>query len=212
MGVPSDQKDRVIAALKADIHANGDHLDTGIFGTQFFFEVLAENGLNELAFKVMNQHTKPGYGWWIDQGATTTWEEWDGKGSRNHPMFGGGITWFYRKLAGMNIDPQRPGYRNIIFRPQPAGDIKYASYSNLTPYGTASISWKNENGVFLMDISVPVGSSATVYVTASKADQITESGERIKKSENITFKRMEDGYAVYNVSSGNYEFKSTLPL
>lgn len=212
MGVPSDQKDRVIAALKADIHANGDHLDTGIFGTQFFFEVLAENGLNELAFKVMNQHTKPGYGWWIDQGATTTWEEWDGKGSRNHPMFGGGITWFYRKLAGMNIDPQRPGYRNIIFRPQPAGDIKYASYSNLTPYGTAAISWKKENDSFLMDITVPVGSSATVYVPASKAGEVTASGEKGTKPGDIVFKRLEDGYAVYTVSSGNYKFQSTLPL
>lgn len=211
MGVPRDQKDRVIAALKSDIHSNGDHLDTGIFGTQFFFEVLSENGLNELAFKVMNQHSKPGYGWWIDQGATTTWEYWDGKGSRNHPMFGGGITWFYRKLAGMNTDPGQAGYRHIIFRPQPSGDITFTSYSNLTPYGTAAINWKKENGIFLTDITVPVGSNATVYIPALKADDVTENGGKIKHSEVIVFKHMEDGYAVYNVRSGNYKFKSSLP-
>ena len=209
MGVPADQKDRVLAALEADIHANGDHLDTGIFGTQFFFEVLSENGLHELAYKVMNQRTQPGYGWWIEQGATTTWEQWNGRGSRNHPMFGGGIVWFYRKLAGMNADPDLPGYRHVIFRPHPVNDVSYASYSNLTPFGTAAISWKKEAGKFIMDIKVPVSCTATVYVPVSKENVVRESGKRIKKGKQITFQRMEDGYAVYNVSSGNYLFEST---
>jgi alpha-L-rhamnosidase len=50
-------------------------------------------------------------------------------------MFGGGIVWFYRVLAGMNTDPSQPGYSNIIFKPQPAGDVTFASYANETPYG-----------------------------------------------------------------------------
>jgi alpha-L-rhamnosidase len=208
MGVPADQKERVIAALKSDIHANGDHLDTGIFGTQFFFEVLSENGLHELAYKVMNQRTEPAYGWWIEQGATTTWEEWDGSGSRNHPMFGGGITWFYRKLAGMNADPEQPGYRHIIFKPQPAGDITFATYSNLTPYGTAGINWKKENGKFMMNITVPAGCTSTCYIPASTVDNIKESGKKIKCTKYINFQGMEDGYAVYTINSGEYKFVS----
>ena len=59
MGVPADQQQRVIDALKKDIAADGGHLDTGIFGTQFFFEVLADNGLQELAFEAMNKKTQP---------------------------------------------------------------------------------------------------------------------------------------------------------
>ena len=152
MGVPADQKQRVIACPEEQIlAANDGHLDTGIFGTQFFFEVLAENGLQELAYEAMNKKTQPAYGWWIEQGATTSWEQWDGSGSRNHPMFGGGIVWFYRILAGMNTDPENPGYQNIIFRPQPAGDMKYASYSNLTPYGTAGIRWEKKSNRFFID-------------------------------------------------------------
>ena len=150
-----------------------DHLDTGIFGTQFFFEVLSENGLNELAYRVMNQRTMPSYGWWIDQGATTTWEEWNGDGSRNHPMFGGGISWFYRYLAGMNPDPEKPGYKHIIFRPMPPEDITFASYSNLTPYGTAAISWKKDKESMTMDVTVPVGSTATVWVPAQSENDVT---------------------------------------
>jgi alpha-L-rhamnosidase len=210
MGVPADQKDRVLAALEADIHSAGDHLDTGIFGTQFFFEVLSENGLHELAYKVMNQRTEPSYGWWIGQGATTTWEQWNGSGSRNHPMFGGGITWFYRKLAGMNTDPEQPGYSHIIFKPQPAGDITYASYSNLTPYGNASIIWKKERDKFIMDIGVPVSCTATVYVPGTQESKVKGNGRKIKRSNGIKFMRIEEGYAVYNVNSGNYLFESGL--
>ncbi|MFO7922730.1 MAG: family 78 glycoside hydrolase catalytic domain [Bacteroidales bacterium] len=208
MGVPPQQHDRVTASLKADIEANDGHLDTGIFGTQFFFEVLSANGLHELAYEAMNKRTFPGYGWWIEQGATTTWEKWDGTNSRNHPMFGGGIVWFYRVLAGMKADPERPGYRNIVFRPQPVEEITFASYSNLTPYGTAAIKWKKEGATFHMDITVPVGSTATVYIPAKENGRITESGESLGDSENIRFRGMEGEYAVLNINSGIYQFES----
>ena len=210
MGLPEEQKERVIRALERDIHENGDHLDTGIFGTQFFFEVLSENGLNELAYRVMNQHTQPSYGWWIDQGATTTWEEWNGDGSRNHPMFGGGISWFYRYLAGMNPDPEKPGYKNIVFKPEPAGDITFAKYSNLTPYGTAGISWKKDNESLIVDITVPVGSTATVWIPAKSENDVRENGKRIQKSETTSFLQMKEGYAVYNIASGEYSFRSAM--
>ncbi len=210
MGVPEDQKKHVISALAEDIMVLDDHLDTGIFGTQFFFEVLTENGLNELAYRVMNQKTMPSYGWWITQGATTTWEEWNGDGSRNHPMFGGGISWFYRYLAGMNPDPEKPGYKHIFFRPYPADSIAFASYSNLTPYGTAAITWKKENGSLLTEVTVPAGSTATVCLPARSAKYVKEGGKRIGNSENLSFDHFKDGYVYFNVSSGKYSFKSIL--
>jgi alpha-L-rhamnosidase len=210
MGVPDNQKARVVASLKADIIANDGHLDTGIFGTQFFFEVLSENGLHEMAYEAMNKRTAPGYGWWIEQGATTSWEGWRDPGSGNHPMFGGGIVWFYRKLAGMNADTGHPGYRNIIFCPEPVSDISSASYSNLTPYGMASISWKKENKIFGVNIEVPVGSTAIVHVPAADPKEIKESGKEIKTKSGIKLKGFRDGYAVFSVGSGSYNFESVV--
>lgn len=208
MGVPDHQYERVIASLKSDIAENDGHLDTGIFGTRFFFEVLSENGLHEIAYEAMNKKTFPSYGWWIEQGATTMWERWDGNNSRNHPMFGGGISWFYKTLAGMNADPQQPGYRHIIFRPQPADKITYASYSNHTPYGEAGISWTQEETAFMMDITVPPGCSATVYIPLMKERRITESDKAIDDMENIRISGMEGIYAVLKVNSGRYRFTS----
>ncbi|HUX57009.1 MAG TPA: family 78 glycoside hydrolase catalytic domain [Bacteroidales bacterium] len=210
MGVPDDQKERVVAALKADIVANEGHLDTGIFGTQFFFEVLSENGLHEMAYEAMNKRTAPGYGWWIEQGATTSWEGWTDPGSGNHPMFGGGIVWLYRYLAGMNVDPEHPGYRNIIFCPEPVQDISSASYSNMTPYGIASIKWEKENGKFITMINVPVGSSAIVHIPAANIKKVRESGKKIGKKSAIKEKGFRNGYAVFSVGSGRYQFESEI--
>jgi len=208
MGLPAEQYPKVIEALKKDIAASDGHLDTGIFGTQFFFEVLAENGLNELAFEAMNKTTEPSYGWWIEQGATTTWEQWDGSDSRNHPMFGGGLVWFYRVLAGINTDPEAPGYKHIIIKPQTAGNVTFVTYSNETPYGRASVRWEKRDSKFILSITVPVGSKADVYVPASDAAGITEDGKAVQDSYGLRFERMEDGYAVFTVGSGDYEFES----
>ncbi len=205
MGVPEDQYSKVTNALKNSIAANNGHLDTGIFGTRFFFEVLAENGMNDLAYEALNKTTEPGFGHWIELGSTTSREQWSTEGSHNHPMFGGGLVWLYRNLAGMQADPEQPGYRHIIFKPQVVDALNFVTYKNNTPYGEAGITWKLENGQLSMDIVVPVGSSATVYVPADEDNKVTESGS--ESADGVSYLRAEGGYKVYEVESGSYGFK-----
>jgi alpha-L-rhamnosidase len=208
MGIPADQYSRVIYALKEDIKANNVHLDTGIFGTQFFFEVLSEIGMQNLAYDIMNQTSEPGYGHWLELGSTTTREQWSEEGSHNHPMFGGGLVWYYRKLAGMNTYTEKPGYRHIIFRPQPVNDLTFVKYFNQTTYGEAGIHWQNQEKQFAMQVTVPVGCSATVYVPIRDRKKITESGREISGSYDIDFQRENSSYRVVEVESGNYQFVS----
>jgi len=177
MGVPAEVHDKVVETLRNEILSNGGHLNTGICATQTFFETLAENGLNDIAFEAMNKRDYPSFGCWIEQGATTTWEAWNGENSHNHPMFGGAITWFYRKLAGMEADEAAPGYKHIIFRPMPVGDVTWASYSTRTLYGNASVKWKiADDGSFHMDVEVPVSCTATVILPDGSAPVEIQSG------------------------------------
>lgn len=212
MGIPDDQYDRVVSALKEGILKNGGHLDTGILGTRFFFEMLADHGLNDLAYEAMNKRTEPSYGHWIELGSTTTRENWNENGSHNHPMFGGGLVWFYRNLAGMQADPREPGYRHIIFRPQAVEELEYVTYMNNTPYGEGGITWRNEKDAFVMEITVPVSSHATVHVPAEELSQITESGAATAQSTDVLFKEMKDGYALFAVESGTYRFRVSQEL
>ncbi|MCU0407737.1 MAG: hypothetical protein MUD02_02200, partial [Bacteroidales bacterium] len=209
MGVPEDRKARVVEALRNDIAANHGHLDTGIFGTQFFFEVLSDCGLHEMAYAAISKTTAPGYGYWVEQGSTTSWEGWKRAGSGNHPMFGGGLVWLYRKLAGMNADEENPGYRNIVFRPLIPEDIQFASYYNATQSGECGIEWYRDHSKLLIKVSVPVGSTAKMIFPGNYI-KILESGKKISRHKEIGFGGTEDGSPVYLLKSGRYSFELTM--
>ena len=208
-GVPKERYDDVVETLRREIVEKYDgHLNTGIFGTQFFFETLAAHGLNNVAYEAMNKRTFPSFGHWIEQGATVTWEQWDGINSRNHPMFGGSLNWFYRTLAGVNVDESEPGYKHIIIRPQLPEKMDYVHYSNTTQYGKVVSEVKKHDGNRLeMNITIPVGSRATVYIPFSENTVVTESETHVENAAGVERVGIENGFLVLAVKQGSYRFK-----
>ena len=208
MGVPEERYQDVVDALVHEIHGNDDHLNTGIFGTQFFFETLAENGLNDLAYTVMNQRTSPGYGYWVENGSTTTWEGWTENGSHNHPMFGGGLSWFYRCLAGVRTDEDEPGFRHIVFKPAVAKGLECVHYAHDTAYGRVSSDIRYTSEAIEMEVTVPVGSRATVYVPGTRISLVKESGKVLGTDPLVKPAGECEGYVLVEVGQGTYHFTS----
>ncbi|MDR2231551.1 MAG: glycoside hydrolase family 78 protein [Tannerella sp.] len=207
MGVPAEHYADVVNSWRQEIVGKyNSHLNTGIFGTQFFFETLAANGMNDVAYDAMNQHDFPSYGNWIEQGATVTWEKWDGESSRNHPMFGGGLNWFYRTLAGVNADEHEPGYEHIIIKPALPAQLDNVYYSNITPYGKVVSEVIKKDGRLEMNVTIPVGSHATVYIPVSTDSSVTESGLPLDSALGIENLGVRDGCQVLKVSQGSYKF------
>ena len=201
MGVPASQEARVKEALKNDIAANGGHLDTGIYGTALFFQTLAKYGMNEVAYGAMDRTDYPSFGNWIARGATTTWEQWDGEYSRNHPMFGGGLVWFYRQVAGMSYDEDVPGFKQINVAPLVPEKLQSASYSYETPYGLAKVGWKRDGGKLKFEVTIPVGSTAKVTLPGNSAD--------IKKGAKLaTGMKAENGTVSFDLPQGTYEIET----
>lgn len=206
MGVPADRYEEVKATLHKEIVETYDgHLNTGIFGTQFFFETLAAHGMNDVAYEAMNKRDFPSFGSWIGQGATVTWEKWDGNDSRNHPMFGGALTYFYRTLAGVSADEKEPGFKHIIIKPTVTEALDDVYYANRTPYGKVVSEIKKTDQGLNLNVTVPVGSYATVYIPQIGASAITESGQPLS-SPFIEELGNEEGYKVVRVQQGNYSF------
>ena len=173
MGIPSsDRHVKVVKALMANIAEVNDHLDTGIIGTRYLFEVLCDNGLTDLAYQIINQRDFPSFGWWIEQGATTTWEAWDGGGSHNHPMFGGGIGWFYRDLAGLRMN--QSGYKKFTIIPKLPDGLDWVEYTHDTTYGEIAIRWERKDGTFNLECTIPVGTTATVQMPSKSGRELHE--------------------------------------
>lgn len=164
MGVPEERKDAVIKTLRHEILVvHGGHINTGFVTTKFFFETLTDYGLHDVATTAILKTDYPSYGHWIAQGATVTWEQWDGQNSHNHPMFGGGLTWLSRRLAGVNVTTQGAGYRHFLVKPVPAVGVDTVYYSQHTPQGLLSSRVISHEGqIRSLEVRVPVGSKATI--------------------------------------------------
>lgn len=164
MGVPEERKDAVVETLRKEImDVHGGHINTGFVTTKFFFETLTDYGLHDVATSAILKTDYPSYGHWIEQGATTTWEQWDGQNSHNHPMFGGGLTWLPRRLAGVNVTPEGAGYKHFIVKPVPAVGVDTVYYSLQTPQGKLSSHVISHEGkLHSLEVRVPVGSTATI--------------------------------------------------
>jgi alpha-L-rhamnosidase len=89
-------------------------------------------------------------------------------------MFGGGLVWFYRDLAGMNYDASAGGYRHIIFAPIIPYKLTSASYSKVTPYGLAGIKWQRVGNTISFEVTVPVGSTASVNFPGKSVQSVTK--------------------------------------
>lgn len=103
--VPAPLQKKAFDYLVADIiEKNDGHLSTGIFGTRFLLEVLAQYGRADLAYDIITKEGFPGWMHMMDRGATSLWEHWeysDDTFSHNHPMFGTVTEFFFRWLAGI---------------------------------------------------------------------------------------------------------------
>ena len=165
MGLGAEHQPQLINTVRKEIaEGTKGHVNVGFIGAKYFFETLARHGMNDLAYEAMNKTDFPSYGHWIAQGATTTWERWDGGNSRNHPMMGSGLTWFSRNLAGVQYDEHQPAYRHIIIRPQVPAQMEYVSYTKQTPYGKVASSLQRKDGITTVTVTVPVGSTATLVL------------------------------------------------
>jgi alpha-L-rhamnosidase len=211
---------------------NKGHLDTGMLGTYFLLKSLREIGRNDLVYTMASQKDYPGWGYMLEQGATTFWEQWNGYWSQIHSCYTSPSGWMYQGLAGICPDESGPGFKKIIIKPAVVGDLTWVKCSYDSIHGTIVSHWKLETGSTFakasayattlpadktadknlkLDVTIPINTTATVYVPAKNEAGVTESGKPAAQAAGVKFLRMEGGAAVYSVGSGTYRFQSTLP-
>ena len=207
------QRAAVVAALVADVQQHGNGITAGDVGYRYLLRALAGAGRSDVIFAMNNQSDKPGYGYQLQRGATSLTEAWDaGRGSsQNHFMLGQIMEWFYRDLAGIGSDPAGPGFGKILIRPQPVGDVTWCQASYDSVHGRIASDWRQDGGAFSLRVSLPPNTTATVWVPAKSATDVTESGKPAKRSAGVKFLRQESGSAVFEVGGGRYDFVSAEP-
>ena len=155
------------------------HLETGFVGTPYLLHALSDNGYAETAYDLLLRLEYPSWLYPISKGATTVWEHWDGikpdgtmwstdMNSFNHYAYGAVADWMYGAAAGINSDPDRPGFEHIIFRPVTDRRLDFVKASIDTRRGTVASEWRRENGRIKYIFTVPEGCCASAVIGGEK--------------------------------------------
>ncbi len=158
---PEELREKVTNQLiERTTHEFGGHLNTGLVGIPVMMEWAAKAHQPDFIYSMLKKRGYPGYLYMLDQGATATWEHWNGERSRIHNCFNGVGQWFYQAIGGIRMNPGMTAYREFLVDPQIPEGITWAKTSQITPYGKIAVHWELEDNKMMMEIEVPVGSTA----------------------------------------------------
>jgi alpha-L-rhamnosidase len=218
-GLVPDDEEKIVAENLYNyiLTTQPEHVLSGIFGSRYIYETLGRFGYGASVLKILSHTTFPGYGYLFSRGATTFWENWGelifedrGKSgderSRNHPFQGGFDAWFYNGIGGIMPDPEIPGFKHIILKPNCIKPLDFEKTWYNSINGLIKSEWHNKEKQSEWLISVPCNTTATAYFPVGNIDEILESGVPANKSQGVSFLRMENGHALFNIGSGKYNF------
>ena len=171
--LPDGVRDAAGARLADLVRGESYRIATGFVGTPLVTDALAAAGQVETAYRLLLERGCPSWLYAVSMGATTVWERWDSMlpdgsinpgqmTSFNHYALGAVADWMHRSVAGLAIGAA--GGRRLVVRPLITTHLAHADSSLETPYGLASVAWQREGTAVALQVVVPVGASAEVWV------------------------------------------------
>ena len=202
----AEEKDRlkVLESLVRCVKNADYHLTTGEVALKPLFISLAENGYNDIVYKMATAEDMPSYGYFVRKGATSLPEFWDMNASQNHCMMGHIDEWFYSHLCGIRNDGL--AYDSITVAPYFAPGLSWANAHINTVRGEVAVEWKrNDDKAILLNVIIPFGARASVVVP--KDYLVTENGNSLADTNGVSEVVQEVGNLRISLGSGAYSFQ-----
>lgn len=151
--------------LKRKLCEDNMHLSCGFLGIRFLLPTLCDIGMVDEAYEILCQTTYPGWGYSVEQGATTIWEHWDsnsvdklkGMNSFNHHSLGSCVEWMYEYCLGIRANTKKPGFTKVTVKPSICftGKITSAKGEYDTKYGKIAAEWMVEKDKCIYAVTIP---------------------------------------------------------
>ncbi len=212
--LPEDMEAEAAAHLAANVDDRG-HLTTGFLGTPHLNPILSQYGYSGQAYELLLRKDYPSWLYPVTMGATTIWERWDGikpdstfqtpdMNSFNHYAYGAIGEWLYKTVAGIN--PQSPGYKEILIEPTPGGGFSHARSIKNSMYGRIESGWNLSEEEFTMTVEIPENTKSTIILPDANREQVMESGQKLANAGGITQITQDGSDVKITVGSGRYSF------
>lgn len=134
----------------------------GMIGLRYIFHALTSAGRTDLAYKMITSKSRTGFGYWVENGATSLWEEFADLdvrlgSSRNHHFYGDISSWFVQCLVGLRPNPNCINTSEFEFLPSLIDEVK-----------RAGCTYKSELGDVCASYEISDGKEAVLEVTCPK--------------------------------------------
>ena len=120
------------------------HHECGMVGLRYLYIALNKAGLSEYAYKILNAKGFPSYSAWVEDGATTLYEYWDGTTSKNHHMYSDFMSWMIKTVLGIAPRLDAPGFEKADITPFFFKDLDFAEGHADTARGRISVRWERQ--------------------------------------------------------------------
>lgn len=199
---PADKRAAVLNALVTDIRTRNNALTAGDIGYRYVLQALQAGDRNDVVFDMNSRDDVPGYGFQIRHGATALTESWQAYEfvSNNHFMLGHLMEWFYSGLAGIQQAAHSAGFRHIVIKPAPVGDISWVKCNYASAAGLIRVEWKKSAEAFELNVEIPPNTQATICLPAKAGAVVKQNGRRLSKA------AIQNGRIAVPVGSGKYLF------
>ena len=135
--------------------------------------MLSKYGYADMAYQMASKEDEPSWGAWIKKGFNTMPETWTlspefRDASINHMFLGDINAWMYNVLAGINYDPEIPGFKHILIRPHFVEGLDWVKGEYNSIKGLIRSEWKREGSKIRLEVEIPINTTATIEVMDKK--------------------------------------------
>ena len=209
---PESERDAVFAGFVDEITDRKPYLDTGSSGLPILLKYLVEDAERaDLLHRCLVRTEYPGYGHFIEEGATTWPEFWDlhNHDSHIHTCYTGISGYLTKAIGGIRPDPEHYGMKQFIIKPMLVGDLTHANTTSGSLYGSIVSNWSRAGTTGTFEIEVPPNTTAKVFIPAESAESVKESDTPAAGAAGVTSLGQQGEFQVFTVPSGHYRFQST---
>jgi alpha-L-rhamnosidase len=206
---PRELRTAVWQRLEKEILVNHQgHVFAGITGGAFLFKFLLESDRNDLIYAMAGKEDYPGWEDMLAHGATTFYEDWEGKDSCLHSSYLYIGSWFIEGLGGIR-HPDAGGFKHfdidpwIDDGPSGPGSVR-AHYDSL--YGRIATSWTRDDSGFHLSVTVPPNTYARLHLHNVNPESLSEGGQNLSRARGAKMISSTQDSTLLELEPGRYEF------
>lgn len=143
--------------LKQAVERRDFHHNCGMVGLRHLYMALNICGLQEYAMRIVTAKGYPSYSEWLEKDATTLWEMWDCKLSRNHHMYSDVLSWMMKTIIGISPNDNAATFEQIEIKPYFFKGLDFARGYYDSPKGKVFVAWERLQNAILLRIDAPEG-------------------------------------------------------